>query len=198
MIRKTPFSIRPGFRTCHSGRSSPLWLPFLNAGFTGVRHYSKAIALCIAASWALVECCRASSTAESHAHVTGVASALPIPQVVEEGYIWGTLWDSDEGAPGFEVLTEYPAPVTDAADATGSGYRGRVGDAFYFRSDAGELSSAPVTGGPRTVVARGVPERVLLTGLLLPKLRGLGRAGPAFAQGWQARAFCPRRSKVTH
>ena len=145
-------------------RCRALWLPFLNAGFTGVRHYSKAIALCLAASLALVECCSARSPAQSRSHVTGVASALPTPQVAEEGYIWGTHWNPDEGAPGFEVLTEYPPLVTDAAGTSGSSYLGRVSDAFYFRNDAGELSFAQVTGGPRTVVARGVPKAVLLTG----------------------------------
>jgi len=144
-------------------RCRAFWLP-LNAEFTGVMHSSKAIALCLAVSWALVECCCARSPAQSRSHVAGVASALPIPQVAEQGYIAGTHWNPDEGAPGFEVLTEYPPLVTDAAGTSGSGYLGRVSDAFYFRNDAGELSFAQATGGPRTVVARGVPKAVLLTG----------------------------------
>jgi hypothetical protein len=88
---------------------------------------------------------------------------LPLPEFSDAGQIEGAGWDSTNEAGGFEVLAEFP-PVAMEDVSPSSGYLGRVGDGFFFRSTAGQLLSAPISGGPRTVVAEGVPPDSLLAG----------------------------------
>jgi hypothetical protein len=94
---------------------------------------------------------------------TELEPQLPLPEFADAGQIEGAGWDSTDEAGGFEVLAEFP-PVAMEDVSPSTGYLGRVGDGLYFRSTAGQLLSAPITGGSRIVVAEGVPPDSLLVG----------------------------------
>lgn len=89
---------------------------------------------------------------------------LRAPVVDEQAFIEGSRWAVPDAAGGFEVLSEFEPLAVDADDPPPSDYVGRAGTALYFRSQAGELWRAPLEGGPRSLVAKSVPEGVLFTG----------------------------------